>query len=135
MNKYCKIALLSSACIAIMENTDMENTDMENTDTEYNDMPALRCSGCSGVASKGGDEWEKDNPSEQVGFCNCSQNNEESKTVSDSGFDSDSWHKIMEDLRILGEQTNDARLIQQANIGSAIVNDHDHTVSVLRNNF
>ena len=136
MNKCRVIALLSSACIAIME----------NSDTEYNNMPALRCSGCSGIASKGGVEWEKDNPSEETGFCNCSHNNitesggggnncEESKIERDSGFDSDSWHKIMEDLRILGEQTNDVELIQQANIGSAIVNEHDHTISVLRNNF
>ena len=107
---------------------------MENSETEYNDMPALRCSGCSGIASKGGGEWEKDNPSEETGFCNCSHS-EESKIERDSGFDSDSWHKIMEDLQILGEQTNDAELIQQANIGSAIVNEHDHTISVLRNNF
>lgn len=107
---------------------------MENSETEYNDLPALRCSDCSGIASKGGDEWKKDIPSEENGFCNYSHS-EESKIERYSGFDSDSWHKIMEDLRILGEQTNDARLIQQANIGSAIVNEHDYTISVLRNNF
>ena len=83
---------------------------MENIDTECADMPALRCSRCFGIASKGGGEWEKNNPSEQVGFCNCNQNN----TIESNN--DNSWHKIMEDLRILGEKTN-------------------NTISNIRNNF
>ena len=134
LNKCCIIVILSPACIAIMENTDMENTDMECTD-----MPSLSCSRCTRVVSKGGEGWERDNPSEHIGFCNCPQSNAVAEGVGvvegAAGFDSDSWEKIMEDLRKLGEETNDAMLIQQANIGSAIVNERNNTISVIRNNF
>lgn len=82
-NKCCIIVILSPVCTAIME---------------YTDMPSLSCCRCNLVKSKGGDGWERENPSELVGFCNCPTNG----TV---GIHSGYCHKDMEDIHKIGRQT------------------------------